>query len=317
MNRRTSLGRLVFALAVALALGGCSTYATYLRDAITHPPKIEAIRTSSGQQIDLYSIDIGPPPRRALFFVSGSGCASLAYFMRAYFENMTGSWTIYAVQKAGVAKNDMGFFCSQSFNDHYYFEALRERYNAALRKVIRRHGEVAGVLGVSEGGDFAALLAQDNPQVRRLAVIGSGGLPWRAVGKILDARAGDDAFARTFAEITSAPLSTVKTALGYPYRYWSSIVDFDPAAVYLSLKIPILVVFGEADQSVPLESARFLEARFQEAGKENFQLLTIAGARHALIAGGKNLKPEVMTRLDAFFAQENARRQAKPDSHPD
>jgi pimeloyl-ACP methyl ester carboxylesterase len=288
------------AVLVALAVSGCaSTYATFLSDAATNPPKIETLRAASGAQIDLYSIDVGPEPRRAVFFVSGSGCASLAYFMRPYFQAATGSWTIYAAQKAGVSRNDMGLSCSQAFADSYYFEAMREQNGAALHEVIRRHGEIAGVLGVSEGGGIAASLAQANPQVRRLAIIGSGGASFRRLGEMIDTQQGNNAFARAFAEIETDPTSTTKRALGYPYRYWSSVIDLDPAPIYLSLSIPM--VFGEQDRSVPIASARLLEARFQERGKTNFQLVTVPGANHVLVAGGTNRKPEIMARIGAFF----------------
>jgi len=225
----TRLAGLAIILVTGLAIGSCSTqYATFIKDAATNPPKIETIRAASGEQIDLYSIDIGPEPRQPLFFVSGSGGASLSYFLRASFEGMTGSWTVYAAQKAGVSRSETGLSCSQTFADNYYFEAMRDRYNAALREVISRHGEIAAVLGVSEGGEFAALLAQANPQVRRLAVIGSCGVSWRKLGAMIDARKGNDTFSRTFAEAATDPMSTTKKALGYPYRYWSSVVDFAP-----------------------------------------------------------------------------------------
>lgn len=300
---RRRLAGLSAVLAMSLAVAGCmSSYATFLADAATNPPRIETIHSTSGTDIELYSIEVGPEPRRALFFVSGSGCASLAYFMRSYFQGLTGSWTIYAAQKAGVSQSDMGMSCSRAFAENSYFEGMKDRNAVALQEVIRRHGEVAGLIGVSEGGSIAAELARANPTVRRLAIIGSGGVPFRQLGQMIDAQEGSSAFARAFAEVAADPSSTTKRVLGYSHRYWSSVIDRDPAPVYLSLTIPILMVFGEQDKSVPIDSARLLEARFRELGKKNFQLVTVPGANHVLVAGSTNRKPEIMGQIGTFFA---------------
>jgi pimeloyl-ACP methyl ester carboxylesterase len=301
---RTRRSHLLIGL-VLLATSGCAThYATFLADASFNTPTIETIRTSSGDDIDLYSIEVGPAPRRALFFASGSGCASLSYYMRSYFTGLTGSWKIYAAQKAGVARSDTGFFCGQKFEERYNYEVLEAQNGTALDEVIRRHGEVAGLIGVSEGGDIAAELTKTRPNVPRLVIIGSGGLPFRALAPILDARRDDHLFEHAFTDVDADPGSVTKSVLGYPYRYWSSVLKMDPVPIYLSLNIPILMIFGERDQSVPVASARVLDERFRAAKKDNFHLLVVPGASHGLTEGAVDHKPEIMTVIAAFLQGE-------------
>lgn len=296
---RQRLASLLVILAGSMVVSSCTTV-TYLADASLRPPHVEVIRSKSGQPIELYSLDIGDGPKRALFFVSGSGCASLSYFMRSYFTGLTGSWKIYAVQKEGVSRSNAGLFCDQRFADSYYFPAMKERNRVALEEVVRRHGQV-NVLGVSEGGQIAAELAQSQPAVRRLAVIGSGGLPFRSVGRLLDARQGGTTFERAFAQVDADPNSTTQKALGYTNLYWSSAIDIDPAPVYLSLRIPILMIFGERDESVPVEAARTLEQRFASARGAKFRLIVVPGANHVLKEDGVDHKPEIMGVISTFF----------------
>lgn len=54
------------------------------------------------------------------------------------------------------------------------------------------------------------------------------------------------------------------------------------------------VAMGEKDESVPVESARFLEAKFKEAGKDNLVLCIYPGADHRLNAQGVSYR-------DRFF----------------
>jgi pimeloyl-ACP methyl ester carboxylesterase len=178
---------------------------------------------------------------------------------------------------------------------------MKERNRVALEEVVRRHGQV-NVLGVSEGGQIAAELAQSQPAVRRLAVIGSGGLPFRSVGRLLDARQGGTTFERAFAQVDADPNSTTQKTLGYTNLYWSSVIDRDPLPVYLSLRIPILMIFGERDESVPVEAARTLEERFASTRGANFRLIVVPGTNHVLKEDGVDHKPEIMGVISTFFA---------------
>lgn len=62
------------------------------------------------------------------------------------------------------------------------------------------------------------------------------------------------------------------------------------------INIPIFVGIGSGDESVPVESARFLESKFSEQGKHNLIVKVYPGADHRLNANGVSYRSE-------FFAQ--------------
>lgn len=291
---------LAVCLIIVILLSGCSTIGRV--EVGADPIHSKTISTASlGDDFALYSLDIGPEPRTAVFFVTGSGCASLSYYLKSYFKGLVGSWRVYAVQKTGVGAHDMGLLCSQEFYDHYNFENLKLRNELALAAVLRRHGEVAGVIGVSEGGQIAAELMHSNKMVCALVVIGSGGLPFRSAGAILDARHGKNTFAEAFARVSTAPHSTSQKVLGFPNKYWATFIDRDPASAYLSLDRPVLMIFGGRDEAVPIESARWLDNRFRTMGKTNFSLLEFPEADHILKQQGVDRRPEAMNIVASFF----------------
>ncbi len=76
---RPRLAALLMVLAGSMAVSGC-TIATFISDALLNPPLVETIRSPSGAPIELFKLEVGEGPKRALYFVSGSGCASLSYY---------------------------------------------------------------------------------------------------------------------------------------------------------------------------------------------------------------------------------------------
>jgi len=282
------------------SVSGC-TALKYVAEARVNPPLNELVSPSSGEVIDLYSVETGSGPHDVLFFVSGSGCASLYYFLRPYFNGLTGSWKIYAAQKYGVDKTDKGIFCNDEFKGSYNYDILLERNRLALEKVVQQHGTILGVIGVSEGGQIAAKLTQDNQNVCNLVVIGDGGLSFRASAKILDDRQEKNVFSQAFSRVDRDPHSVSKSVLGYTHKYWTSFLDRDPGPIYLSITQPIFIIHGERDDSVPVESARIVEEQFEMAKKENLNLLIVPDANHTLKQNGVDKKPEIMGLISDFL----------------
>ena len=302
MLQRSTISNVFLFLCLATLTTGCTSL-RYASEAHDNPPFIEQISVAPSETIDLYSIEIGPEPRDTLFFVSGSGCASLYYFIRPYFNGLAGSWKIYSAQKFGINKSDKGIFCDDSFKENYTYDRIMERNKLALEEVLLRHGKVTGVIGVSEGGQVAAELSQGNTNVCSLVVIGDGGLTFRAAAKILDDRHGKNNFSKAFTQVDSDPTTIKKSVFGYTHRYWSSFLDRDPTPVYLSISQPIFLIHGERDDSVPVESSKYVEDRFKEAQKNNLNLLIVPDANHVLKQNGVDKKPEIMSKISEFFLQ--------------
>lgn len=302
--RNFELTRLPLVFLMALSLGGCAGgYAAYMTDSLLDPPSVAVVSELTGESLELFAIDTEPNPRQALFFVSGSGCTSLRYFMRDYFRGLTGSYRIYAVQKPGVAQMDAGWNCSHAFLDRYTHDELVRRNREALRWVQSQWpGTLAGAIGVSEGGNIAAQLAAENPSIGKLLVIGSGGMPFRQVAQLLARKRNMTAQVdAALVQIDADPSNAQTLVFGMTPRYWSSVLDNDPADIYRRVKQPILLIVGEKDENVPVESAYFLRDQLRATGASRFMLEVVPGANHFLVRDGRDLKPEIMQRISLWL----------------
>lgn len=87
-----------------------------------------------------------------------------------------------------------------------------------------------------------------------------------------------------------------------PHSYLSSVLDLDPLPIFVRVTQPALLITGEDDESVPVESARCLKRRLSERGQTKITLMIIPGADHALRRNGRDLKPDIMTRLSPWIS---------------
>ncbi|MFZ2405994.1 MAG: dienelactone hydrolase family protein [Methylobacter sp.] len=141
-------------------------------------------------------------------------------------------------------------------------------------------------------------------KITHLAIIGSGGYSMRKSLATLAHRGaiGFDAD-EGWNKILSDPRSIEQDWYGNPYRWWSDVMDIDPLPDFLKLNIPIIVGMGENDQSVPVESARFLDAKFKEAGKNNLTLKVYPEADHRLNGDGISHRDEFFRELSRLLQQ--------------
>ena len=158
------------------------------------------------------------------------------------------------------------------------------------------------MVGVSEGALTATKVAGLSSEITHLAIIGSGGYSMRKSLATLKQRGAIwfDVDAG-WEKIAADPLSIEKNWYGNPHRWWSDVMDIDPLADFLQLNIPVLVGIGEQDESVPVESARFLESKFKEAGKSNLILKAYPGADHRLSGNGISHRSEFFAELSRLL----------------
>ncbi|MCA3436742.1 MAG: alpha/beta hydrolase [Rhodobacter sp.] len=293
-------GRVIAFCALCLAASACNRIG-YGLDAVRDPPTREVVVTPDGNY-SLYSITTGPSdpagPDRAVYFIGGSGCASLSVYLTHYFRGFPGGYRVYALEKEGVSPGGFGFRCSADFWKTYTLDRMTERNREMLQFVMDRHGTaLAGVMGTSEGGPIAVKLAASRPDIPRLAVIGAGGMTMREVLKILARRRGQDSELNTLlSQIDQDPLATDRFVLGLTHAYWTSVLDVDPTPDLKALRGPVLVVIGAQDQNVPVESARKAAAVLR-----NGDLWEVEGADHVFNSPTGNRRAEVMQAVGQFF----------------
>ena len=295
--------RLIAFCIICLAASACNRIG-YVLDAVRDPAAREVVVTNDGTY-RLYSITTGPSshtgPDRALYFIGGSGCASLSVYLTHYFRGFPGGYKVYALEKEGVSPGEFGFGCSAEFWNSYTLDRMTERNLDMLQFVMDRHGAaLAGVIGTSEGGPIAIKLAASRPDIPRLAVIGAGGMTMREALTVLARRRNQESdLDSLLSQIDQDPLATDRFVLGMTHAYWTSVLDDDPTPDLKALRVPVLVVIGAQDQNVPVDSARKAAAVLRHG-----DLWEVEGADHVFNSPTGNRRAEVMQAVGQFFQTE-------------
>lgn len=143
------------------------------------------------------------------------------------------------------------------------------------------------IVGNSEGGDIAAVVANKIPQVSHLILMGSAG-GWSQYSEIkyfieknngyLDMR--DVTGFDSLVNVMNGTENSMQTWAGLPYKRWNSYL-FDSSITYLQkLDIPILLLHGSADKNVPVEAARAVQNYFYRNNKPNLKYIEYKGVDH-------------------------------------
>jgi dienelactone hydrolase len=253
-----------------------------------------------------------------ILLLSGSGCKDFGSRIPFFFERYPAPLDVYFLEKTGIHKGDDGETCSAGYNQADFLER-RVRDNLAFidsAPVLATLGARSlAVLGFSEGGTVAPLVALRSPKIGWLATGGSGGLP-QSEGFLIFADRGvapyanplsREIFLKTFAAIKADPDSLEKEFMGHPYRYWSSHLFYDPLVTYSQLDIPMIAAMGERDESETIESGRALRDYFARRPDRNFTFIEYANASHALQAPDKaHLQDYIASLADWFNRQRPA-----------
>ena len=304
--------------------------------------RVDSIATPDGNRICAYPLFEEGAERkefsdtRALvFYISGSGeTESVRKVIGAMAGFVMMDMQVILIDRRGIAPDGtVDLPTAYRFSDkaarvadtrtalHHYLEHLSSNIPVVL-------------VGGSEGGDIAAAVAVQEPRVNFLILLGCGGGMSQADELKLLARTYPGIFGdtdereleRRYTEIKKNPESEEQW-LGHSYRRWSSFLWSPPVDDLKKLSIPIFLAQGDADRSVPVESARRVQAVFADAAKNNLRYHEYAGIDHSFreTATGRNALPLVETDIVAWFENHNliraveaeAYRKRVRDAHPE
>ena len=253
-----------------------------------------------------------------ILLISGSGCGDFGSRLPSFFEKYPAPLDVYFLEKTGINQGDDGSKCSAQYQKANYLERrvsdnMEFLEKHASLKSLGKHS--MAVIGFSEGGSIAPIIASKSDKIGWLATAGSGGM--RQKDEFLYfADHGIAPYAKPFsrnyflqeyASIKKNPDSISKEFFGQTYRYWSSHLYRDPIETYSKLDIPIVAAMGENDDSVPLESGKVLERYFQSHPEKDFQFVVYPNASHALKTAEKNGAQTFVANLAKWF---------RGDAHP-
>lgn len=295
-------------LSLAFALPGCTTI-----QRTAHMYSSEALLPLSFQYRDggsstYYSFTVGDASQAdtAVFFYGATGCPSWKSVMPGYVSGLTVNARVFVLNKRFVPDRSTGLFdCGRDFhlanNPEQWVADYSEFIAAQIDSALPKPMNVV-LVGVSEGALPAAKVAGLRPEITHLAIIGSGGYSMRESLSTLRQRGAIPFDVNAGWEmIVADPHSIEREWFGNPYRWWSDVMDISPLSDLLKLDIPILLGIGEGDQSVPVESAQFLETKFTEAGKGNLTVRVYPDADHRLSGKGVSYRSDFFEELSRLL----------------
>ena len=263
----------------------------------------EVFRHADGVEAASFRMQLGESRSDVyLFTYGGSGCVSWRDYVAGYFRGLTGSVTVFALNKRHVPADATGSTCGRAFAVDDNPRQWIADYGAFIAHHLRRAPTPPRrvvLLGVSEGAYVAVKVAVAHAAITDLAIIGDGAWTMRQSMHALDGREAVEAAWKT---VAADPSSLDEHWMGHPHRWWSEVVDLDPSRDYLKLTIPILVGFGDKDASVSVGSAMALRDLFTRSGKRNLTLRIYAGADHTLMAGTISYRQQFFAELSRRLA---------------
>jgi pimeloyl-ACP methyl ester carboxylesterase len=298
----------LYTLLFAVVLSGCTIVQRTAHMYSNNAPKPLTFQYKDGGYSVYYSFTVGNSSAldTAIFFYGGTGCTSWKTVMPDYVDGLTSNANIFLLNKRFVPDRSVGLLgCGNDFdlaNNPAQWVADYSEFITAQLALLKTKPKNVVLVGVSEGAIPAAKLAALLPSITHLAIIGSGGYSLRKSLSTLKQRNAiffdvDSGWKK----IAADPLSIEKNWYGNPYRWWSDVLDIDPAQDFLKLNIPIFIGIGEKDESSPSESVRFLETKFKTEGKNNLTVKVYPNADHRLSADGISYRSEFFAELSRLL----------------
>ena len=301
----------LLALSLVSIVSGCTSIQRIAHMYGNEAPSALSFQYRDGGKSTYYSFNTGSAaqPNSVLFFYGATGCPSWKSVMPGYVAGLTADARIFVLNKRHVADRSSGLFdCGRDFhlanNPERWIADYSEFIAVQLKNISPKPRNIV-LVGVSEGAIPAVKIAAQSSAVTHLVIIGSGGYSMRqSLSTLRQKGATSFDVGAGWNEIASNPRSIEKNWYGNRYRWWSDVMDIAPIDDYLKLNVPILIEIGEQDQSVPVESARFLEEAFQKAGKNNLVVRVYPGADHRLNRNGLSLRSDFFAELGKFLVNE-------------
>lgn len=313
--------RLWLALIMLFLSQGCGHLQSVTAGATVAIVPAQSFHFQDGGEARYFSIDkrlewrSSEPIASFLFVVSGSDCTDMQAMLPHYFrglEGESGGIRIFILQKRHIHPSSWNLLknCSDDFikADHpsRWIADQTEFIDAqlALAAADGVQPKRIAVLGISEGGDIVAALAQQNTYISHLAIVGNGGMNTLDAYRLQAEKYGFTQHLGALAALDNVPAepdAIEHFIAGRSWRYWAELRDLQQSRQLLVLDIPILIGMGDADTSVPVESALDTRAQFRLHKRHNLTVLIYPGADHGLRSAERKHMPDFLFALDNFL----------------
>lgn len=250
-----------------------------------------------------------------LVLAQGSSCESAYYHLEKFnlVKKIIPQMALLVVEKYGLDKEIQE---EKNCPDEYLaYNDLYQRvadYKYVMQKLIEKEPLWSGklyIIGGSEGALITSMLAKELNPEKIIVLVGGLGMTMAealpiSVRKSLQSRGvPEETINREIAklpgkylEILAEPTST-KTWLGRTntYKYWNSVLFYEPWNSLLKFDGRILNIHGTADINSPVEGSQKLKNIFDEHNRTNLEYWELEGLDHAFKdKNGKSFMQEIL-----------------------
>jgi dipeptidyl aminopeptidase/acylaminoacyl peptidase len=221
----------------------------------------------------------GEPPFPAVVIVHGSGSSRRTNpWYLTYAGYLQGNGILVLLPDKRGSESSGGDWRTSSLEDLATDTQAAVAYLRSERPQLVRS---IGILGVSQGGVIAPIVASETPDLAFVINVVGNAVPMydqliyeenhnlREMGVL-------PGFSDALAYLTTLVLRNVSGR-----DFWSAVGNFDPLPYWRRVTIPALVLLGDRDSNVPSQQSR---DRLNALSKENLRVVVFEGSGHGLEA---------------------------------
>lgn len=261
------------------------------------------------------------PPFPALVLVSGSGPQERdGTYLGTYrpFRQIAD-----ALSRRGIAVlrlDDRGVGASTGSFTLATSADFAEDVRAALDHLRKRDdidGERLGLIGESEGGLIASMVAASDPELRALVLMGT---PSRTGRKLIASQVRyrlehDDVIPPSQRDSLVAAVEARNERLARVLPWLKFILDYDPIPTALQVATPVLILQGETDRQVTPNQAEELAVALRAGGNHDVTVRVFPQLNHLFLDDSdgdpegyadlpsKSIPPEVLAAISDWLPQ--------------
>lgn len=232
---------------------------------------------------------LAPPTRYSVVVLPGSGCTGWLPVAPRYFAGLLHAELLVLHKPEVNLTAGLGADCSDAFVQSDSLSAWRDHVRSALQAHYAGLQATAStapplpvlLVGISEGAELLPYVAPDVPGLAALVMVAAPGLDPRETGALQARRSGQWPAWQALEHAQASLASDDLVLQGRTLRYWRDFWRWRLAQPLRQAPWPLLRVWGDADELVPLEAyQRFLRVSPTRVGP--FCELRLANADHAL-----------------------------------
>ena len=142
------------------------------------------------------------------------------------------------------------------------------------------------LVGHSEGGMIAPMIAESDPKLRAIVLMAGNASPGREILRAQQVYAIDSMAHLTGAarETALAQSARATDSLAASAPWMKFFLEHDPSAVARNVKTPVLILQGATDRQVPASEAEKLAAAFRAGGNSRVTVRVFPQTNHLFVA---------------------------------